>query len=359
MSRWLLVAVLFILPVQGAAQSLFWAGYGQNADQASGLATGEHLSLGWALARQAAGVAVGVGVPLNADASSRWGSAGGWLDTRAGRGTPGGLGVRATATVFAFDDPVLDAGGAGSVATAEAYGALAVAGTRFELRAGGRHGVHGVGGDVTQRLLGRVGAGAARTLGPVEVGAEVDHWLAEEGGYAQVGGRVSLTQPRFQAWAALEHWLDSDLGPTGWAAGIRVPVTARMALVARGGLQAADVLFWIPAQRTFSVGLQLHAGGDPLVSALPVPLVRDAARPVTLTLPAAAADAPAVAGTFSGWERVPMRRVGNEWRVELNLAPGVHEYAFVAADGTWFVPEGTPGRKPDGFGGHVAVVIIR
>jgi hypothetical protein len=357
-ARWPLVVALLLLPVQGTAQSIFWAGYGQNADQASGLATGEHLSVGWALARPAAGLMVGVGVPVDAGTSSRWGSVGAWFDTRPGQRTTG-VGVRGSGTAFAFDDPVVDAGGAGSVAAAEAYAALAAAGTRIEARAGGRHGVHGGAGNVTQRLLGRLGGGAVRALGVLELAADVDHWLAEEGSYTQVGGRVSLHQPRFQAWAGLEHWLDGDLGPTGWAAGVRVPVTNRVAVTARGGLQAADVLFWVPAQRTFSLGVQLRTGGDPLASALPVPPVRDATRPVTLTLPAGAAEAPAVAGTFSGWERIPMQRVGNEWRAELTLTPGVHEYSFVAADGTWFVPDGTPGRKPDGFGGYVAVVIVR
>ena len=37
---------------------------------------------------------------------------------------------------------------------------------------------------------------------------------------------------------------------------------------------------------------------------------------------------------------------------------GRYHYAFVAEDGTWFVPESVPGRQDDGMGGHVAVLVV-
>jgi hypothetical protein len=37
----------------------------------------------------------------------------------------------------------------------------------------------------------------------------------------------------------------------------------------------------------------------------------------------------------------------------------VYNYSFVAPDGTWYVPQSVPGRKDDGMGGHVAVLVIR
>ncbi|HEY8485417.1 MAG TPA: hypothetical protein VIL13_12465 [Longimicrobiales bacterium] len=43
----------------------------------------------------------------------------------------------------------------------------------------------------------------------------------------------------------------------------------------------------------------------------------------------------------------------------MKVAPGVYHYAFVTADGKWFVPESVPGRKDDGMGGHVAVLVVR
>jgi hypothetical protein len=55
---------------------------------------------------------------------------------------------------------------------------------------------------------------------------------------------------------------------------------------------------------------------------------------------------------------VPMQRDGSRWTYAAQLAPGVYHYAFVAEDGTWFVPESVPGRQDDGMGGHVAVLVV-
>ena len=54
-----------------------------------------------------------------------------------------------------------------------------------------------------------------------------------------------------------------------------------------------------------------------------------------------------------------MERDGDQWTYTVALARGVYNYAFVGADGTWFVPESVAGRKDDGMGGHVAVLVVR
>ena len=53
-----------------------------------------------------------------------------------------------------------------------------------------------------------------------------------------------------------------------------------------------------------------------------------------------------------------MEREGGRWIWRARLAPGTYHYAFVAEDGTWFVPESVPGRRDDGMGGHVAVLVV-
>jgi hypothetical protein len=68
---------------------------------------------------------------------------------------------------------------------------------------------------------------------------------------------------------------------------------------------------------------------------------------------------PRVAGDFNGWKPAPMERAGASWSYSVVTAPGVYNYAFVAPDGTWYVPDGVPGRKDDGMGGQVAVLVIR
>jgi hypothetical protein len=54
-----------------------------------------------------------------------------------------------------------------------------------------------------------------------------------------------------------------------------------------------------------------------------------------------------------------MQREGDHWTYTVAVPRGVYNYAFVDADGTWFVPKGVPGRKDDGMGGQVAVLVVR
>lgn len=349
-----LVAVFFA-PTPASAQSLVWAGYGHNSDHSTRLTTGEAVQLGYVLFRPASGAAATVGVPLDPDASTRWASVGGWLEST----VAGPVGVSASASGFAFQDPILERAGFGSIVGLDTHGTLALGRAELRLRLGGRHGAHLGDGGGTHRLLGRAGTAATARFGALEARAEVDHWLAEEAGYTQVAARAGFAHPRVQAWAGVAHWADASLPGTGWDVGARVPVTDRVAITGRGGVPAQDILFWIPRQQVWSVALQLRTGAPSLEAALPVPAVHDADRGVTFTLPARGLDGrPAVAGSFSGWRPVPMERARDGWRLSLALEPGVHEYAFVTEDGTWFVPERTPGRKPDGFGGFVAVLIV-
>jgi hypothetical protein len=68
---------------------------------------------------------------------------------------------------------------------------------------------------------------------------------------------------------------------------------------------------------------------------------------------------PSIAGDFTGWKAVPMVRNGSQWTFATALKPGVYHYAFVAEDGTWFVPASVPGRQSDGMGGQVAVLVVQ
>jgi hypothetical protein len=53
-----------------------------------------------------------------------------------------------------------------------------------------------------------------------------------------------------------------------------------------------------------------------------------------------------------------MLREGAGWTYATQLKPGVYHYAFVAEDGTWFIPDSVPGRQDDGMGGQVAVLVV-
>lgn len=359
------VAVLLIPPGVLHGQSLVWAGYGRDSDDASRLSTGESLTVGYGLFRPHLGLTAMVGLPVDAAASSRWVTAGGWFE----RNLPGPLEVVGSGTLFGFDDPVLEATGTGSAFALDVAAAFRTGPVGLRIGGGGRHGIHASGGERSTRLLGRAGGGGTLEAGPVRAGADLDHWRAEEDGYTRLAARIGVSTARLGAWAGAARWLDEGLPGTGWDVGVRVPVTDRVAVTARGGVQTADILFWIPRQRTWSLAVQLRTGAAATggvasaLDVLPAAVLHDSRTAVVLSLPDLAGTGltgqPGVAGSFSDWRVLPMEPAGTGWRIELSLEPGVHEYAFVTTDGVWFVPEGTPGRKPDGFGGHVAVLIVQ
>jgi hypothetical protein len=374
----LAAGALLLMPGPAAPQTVLWAGFGRNVEDASSLVTGESLAAGVAHVLRRAGFAAAAGVPVDSDAAVRWATLGGWFDRRLDASP---LGIAGDATLFGYGDPARGVTGAGSVSALEGYATLAGLPVDLVLRVGARHGAHAEGGTRSQRLLGRAGGEGAFRTGPLETQGMLDHWLAPEGGYTQAGARLGLTDRRVRAWAGISRWLGSPVaGSTGWDVGASLALTDRLTLDARGGLQLQDILFRIPSQRTWAVALQLRTGassaGAGTLAGLSAPLVHERNRPVTLSLPDAALPAalrgppagaplgtavgaaPGVAGTFSGWETLPMTRGRAGWELQLVLPPGVHEFSFVTADGQWFVPEGTAGRKPDGFGGYVAVVIV-
>jgi hypothetical protein len=354
-----LIAGLLLFAPQGvvSAQSLLWLGLGHNTDHATGLATGETVNIGYALLRSAAGLAASAGLPLDGDTGPSWATLSGWIDRAIARSP---WQFSAVGTGFVFDDPTAEDTGSGTSASLDVHRTFWLEGVRAGIRAGGRHGYHALGAESESRLLGRLGAGIGTTRGPVDVRADLDHWWAGEGGYTQPSARVALTGDRYQVWAGVAEWLDPEMDGTGWEVGGRVSLTDRVAITGRGGVQAEDILFWIAPRRTWSLGVQVRLGADPFSAAASVPVLVEGQRSVALVVPAAdVAGRPSVAGSFSGWSPIPMERTNGEWRLELALEPGVHEYSFVDEDGEWFVPPGTPGRKPDGFGGHVAVVIVQ
>ena len=121
--------------------------------------------------------------------------------------------------------------------------------------------------------------------------------------------------------------------------------------------EARDPLYWNPSRRTWSIGLTQRLGRIP---APLLPVARSETGIVVVRLPAG--DAPpglvSIAGDFNSWQAAPMQREAGDWVARLPLAPGVYNYTFRSADGGWFVPVSTPGRRDDGFGGHLAVLVV-
>ena len=159
-------------------------------------------------------------------------------------------------------------------------------------------------------------------------------------------------------WGSLGHWMESDNTTGPWAIGASLKVLDRMTVEASARRDTFDPLYMQPPQTSWNVGLTIQVGGRVGPPRPPVPAEYVDGR-ATIRLPLSAApSAPSIAGDFNGWKPQPMERTDDNWTFTVRLEPGVYNYAFVAADGTWFVPEDVPGRKDDGMGGHVAVLVV-
>ncbi len=65
-----------------------------------------------------------------------------------------------------------------------------------------------------------------------------------------------------------------------------------------------------------------------------------------------------LAGDFTDWEPVALRREGGRWTLELALEPGVHRLNVRVDGGEWGVPPSLT-AVDDGFGGRVGLLVVR
>lgn len=199
---------------------------------------------------------------------------------------------------------------------------------------------------------------SVRTARWLTVAAEGRHYETEEGGFTFGGVAAVLGTPGISLWGSVGHWFAIDsLDAVPWSAGARVALAERLDLTLDAREDALDPVYASAPRRAWGVGLRLRLGPDDTPRP-PVPAEYRGGR-ATITLPTAeSTEEPRIAGDFNDWTPAPMRRDGNRWSYTTALEPGVYEYAFVAPDGTWFVPESVPGRVEDGMGGHVARLVV-
>lgn len=181
---------------------------------------------------------------------------------------------------------------------------------------------------------------------------------ADEEPATYAGVSAVLAQDRVSVWGSVGHWLDADGVDLPWAVGGSLRVHPRASIDVSARHDAFDPLYMQPATTSWDVALSVQVGGPVGPPPAPVP-ARYVDGRATIRLPADdSPTTPSVAGDFNDWKPVAMRRDGDHWSYTVALEPGVYNYAFVSADGTWFVPESVPGRKDDGMGGHVAVLVV-
>ncbi|MGD9056068.1 MAG: glycogen-binding domain-containing protein [Desulfobacterales bacterium] len=68
-----------------------------------------------------------------------------------------------------------------------------------------------------------------------------------------------------------------------------------------------------------------------------------------------------LAGSFSGWKTIPMKKMGisGYWEVTVDLYPGEHHYSYII-EGNWRIPDPTIlTREKDDFGGENSILDIQ
>jgi Glycogen recognition site of AMP-activated protein kinase len=183
-------------------------------------------------------------------------------------------------------------------------------------------------------------------------------WVhASEGTYPFVGASLAYDVAHISVWGRVGKWLDTDLDDGVWGLGSGVSLGPLTTLWGSLRQDATDPLYWNVPRRTWSIGLTRRLTRT-RVSLAPVAAL--ASGDIVVSLPAG--DAPpgavSIAGDFNQWQPAPMQREGEFWVVRLTLPPGVYHYTFRSASGDWFVPMSTAGRRSDGMGGFVAVLVV-
>jgi hypothetical protein len=257
---------------------------------------------------------------------------------------------------FTFRDGLVNQSGMGVTLEGMPFARLSAGAGFVEARGGWRgHTVSFAGFRESRGVLEAGARGGYGTTVRVEGDAR---WVrGSEGTYPFIGATVAYDASPITAWAQVGKWHATNLDERVWALGTGVSLGARTTLWGNVRQEAPDPLYWNPARRTWSIGLTQRLGR------IPAPLVPVAVSPAgTVIVRLPARDAPSgdvsIAGDFNNWQPVPMRREGGDWIARLPLAPGVYHYTFRSASGDWFVPASSAGRRDDGMGGYVAVLVV-
>jgi len=180
------------------------------------------------------------------------------------------------------------------------------------------------------------------------------------------------------AWSRIAPPTPTDVGPVMLRYAPPEPAFGRVTDSVSGGRYPTDPVSGGVAGRYLSAGLRLRTAlPRPRVLRDPQPLSRSPANgdggagftarldiqpagdgTVRVVLYAPAAATVDVAGDFTDWRAVALRRAGEgTWECVLPMSSGVHRINVRVDGGRWTAPEGTT-RVADEFGGEVGIVAV-
>jgi len=258
---------------------------------------------------------------------------------------------------------------------------------RLHFVAGGRGAWIGVTGGRTSYgraarpvAIAGVGVWARRSLMTVAMSATRS--MVGDTAYSDLGSTIHASWGRFGLDASLAARLSSRGAGHGvhGEASTTFTLGQRTALFISGGRYPTDPVSGSVAGRYASAGLRLRTaplprprairhpqpfmrrspangdGGAGFTARLEVQPVPDGTVRVVVRAPAAATVE--VAGDFTDWQPVTLRRTGEDrWESVLHIPSGVHRVNVRIDGGRWTAPAGTA-RAEDEFGGEVGIVAV-
>lgn len=202
---------------------------------------------------------------------------------------------------------------------------------------------------------------AALVLVPAQtlvLGAVARRYAAPDGASTYAGASAGMVVSRLTLRGTVGTWLAGPGTGVPWSARASLALGDHAGLLLSAARDTYDPLYAVPSHTSWGIGLTYRLGGADAPPE-PVPAAyRHGTALITLPL-RDSREAPRIAGDFNHWKPAPMVREGGHWAYRVAIPPGVYHYAFVNADGTWFVPDSVPGRTDDGMGGEVAVLVVR
>jgi hypothetical protein len=204
----------------------------------------------------------------------------------------------------------------------------------------------------------RAGIAPGESLG---LESSVRHERGQQGeAYTRAGFSVAAMLGRTTLRGSLGGWVHgvADANPE-WEFSVAIPLRPNVSISTTAGHESFSPQFLGPPRTSWSAGMTFRIGGRRAPARDTVAETHPNSR-IVLRLPLQEVHTPppSVAGDFTNWMPVRMERGENEWRLSVELPAGVHHFAYLNADGKWFVPESAPNRTDDGMGGWVAVLVI-
>lgn len=277
------------------------------------------------------------------------------------------VGVHAAALGFGYRVSELGASGGGATLIGLPFVAFGRGGARVEGRSGVMHHISLFDGASTPRTILDNSLRGSLSLSPaVSFVTEGRLVSASEGSFPFAGAGLEFSRGPATAWVHGGRWLADELDTGGWSAGAQVSLPKRLSLRASFAREPEDPLYWNGSRTLWTVGLS-RALGAPVSYERSLPPPESFRRPagtVQLRIDEGEVDLPSsdgsvsVAGDFTGWKAVPMRRRDGAWEASFDLAPGVYRYSFRLPDGSWFLPDSVRNRVDDGFGGVNGVLVV-